>query len=359
MNPFASSKGNPMLQTIVRQVSLILVALGLATVFLAVSGYPPFAILQGLRQSITTDIAGTVRWAAPLIMAGLAISVTYKAEVFNLGVDGQLCLGAAASTAVALYLPVQNRLLALLLVFLAGMIAGMLYAIIPALLKVYLNTNEVVSTLLLNFIAVLFLEYLVTGPLRDTTAGSNLNASAVIPETSWLPRISFLEPSSANIGIYIALIMAFCMAFVFRKTTLGYEIRTVGANAEFAAYGGIKPKKSTIQVMAISGAIAGMIGTVEVTAVQHRLMEGFNPGFGFDGIVVSLLAGNNPFGILFSGAFFGALRNSGANMERVTSVPSAVTKIVTAIIILTISAQFVLPKLKKSWNNTKSTAKEG
>lgn len=347
MNKLMHKRIADALNITVRQVCLILVSLVLASIFLGVSGYEPLAIVKGIINGLSSDIAGTVRWAAPLILAGLAICVTYKAEVFNLGVDGQLYMGAAAGTAVALVLPEGlNKAVSLVIVFLAAMIAGALFAMIPALLKVYLDTNEVVSTLLLNFIAVLFIEYLVNGPMMDRTAGTNLNASEVLPENTWLPRISFFEPSSANIGFYIAVVVMIVIAFLFYKTTLGHEIKMVGSNPVLARYAGMKPKKTILQVMAISGAIAGMIGAIEVTAVQHRLLTGFNPDFGFDGIVVSLLANNNPIGVVFSGIFFGSLKNGGINMERLTDVPSAVTEIVMAIIIVTISAKFVLPRLK-------------
>lgn len=148
------------------------------------------------------------------------------------------------------------------------------------------------------------------------------------------------------------------LTFIFFRTAFGHEIKVVGSNPVLAKYAGMKPKKTILQVMAMSGAIAGVVGAVEVTAVQHRLLAGFNPDFGFDGIVVSLLANNNPIGVLFSGIFFGALKNGGINMERITDVPSAVTDIVTAIIFITISAKFLLPKLKKKLAK-KTPASEG
>lgn len=340
---------------VLKQISLILIALILATIFLALSEFDANAILKGIIKGLTTDLAGTIRWTIPLILAGLAICITFKAEVFNLGVDGQLCVGATAATAIALKLQGMSQPVSLMIVFAAAMIAGALLALIPALLKVYFDTNEVVSTLLINFVAVLYVEYLVTGPLRDPNAGTNLNASAVLPENTWLPRLDVFAPSVANAGIYFAIIAAIIIAFVFFKTKLGYEIKLVGANNKMAMYGGMKPKSTTLKVMAISGAIAGSIGAIEVTAVQHKLLAGFNPGFGFDGIVVSLLANNNPIGVVFSGLFFGCLRNGGINMERLTDVPSAITEIVMAIIILTISAQLIMPKVVKKYiRNRKS-----
>lgn len=342
----------------VKQIGLIVIALAFATIFLAVSGYEPLAVVNGIIDSISSDLGGTIRWATPLILAGLAICVTYKAEVFNLGVDGQLCMGAAAGTAVALLIPeTMSSGIAIPIVIVAAMIGGALYALIPAVLKVYTGTNEVVSTLLFNFIATLFLEFLVTGPLMDKTSGINLNASAMLPENTWLPRLAYFNPSSANVGFYIAIALVALMSFIFYKTSMGHEIKMVGANPVLARYVGMKPEKNIFQVMAISGAIAGLIGAIEVLAVQHRLLAAFNPGFGFDGIVVSLLANNNPIGVLFSGFFFGALRNGGINMERVTDVPSAVTKIVMAIIIIIVAANFAMPKIKAYINAKKNSKK--
>ncbi len=334
---------------VVRQIVLILFALLLATLFLAFSKYDAFAILEGIWNSLTQDIAGTIRWSIPLILAGLAICVTYKAEVYNLGVDGQILVGAAAATAVALSLPAMPNGVALAIIFLSAMLGGALMALIPGALKVLFNTDEVVSTLLLNFIAEFFLLYLIVGPMRDPAAATRYNASAVLPEYTWLPRFRALAPSTANVGLYIALAVAAVMMFLFYKTRLGYEIRIVGANANLARYGGMNPKRLTITVMLISGAIAGIIGAVEVCAVQHKLIAGFNPGFGFDGIVISLLANNNPIGVVFSGFFLGLLYNGGINMERFTDVPSAITDIVMAIIIITISAKLALPILKKRY----------
>lgn len=341
-----NEKWKGVFQIIIKQIGLILIAVFCATIFLWISGYDAMGIVRGIKDGLSSDISGTIRWATPLILSGLAVCITYKAEVFNLGVDGQLYMGGAAATAVALNVSDKlNPFLAVLTVFIAAMLAGALFAMIPALLKVYLDTNEVVSTLLLNFIAILMIEFLVTGPLLDKSTGTNLNASPVIPDNTWLPRLAYLQPSSANVGFYIAVVLTLIIAFLFFKTTLGHEIKIVGSNPILAEYSGMRPKQTMFQVMAISGGISGIIGAIEVTAIQHRLLAGFNPGFGFDGIVVSLLGKNNPFGVFLSGIFFGALKNGGINMERTTDIPSSVTEIVTAIIILIISAKFVIPKI--------------
>lgn len=339
---------NESLRTIGRQVGLIVLAMVIATIFLAISGYPPLAILNGLADSLTRDIAGTIRWATPLMLAGLAVAVTFKAGYWNLGVDGQLYIGAALGSYVALSLPDGTPpALGLLLIFVASMVGGALYALIPALLKIYLRCDELVSTLLLNFVAVLFVEALVTGPMRDPSNTTNLNATAFFPEALWLPRISWLSPSLANWGFYMAIIACLVIAFIFFRTTLGQDIKMVGANPRFADYVGVRPKRLTLSIFLTSGAIAGIIGGIETTAIQHRLLAGFNPDFGMEGVVVSLLASNNPLGVMLSGLFFGALRNGGINMERMTEVPASVTDIVMAIVIIFLGARFAWPRLQK------------
>ncbi len=334
--------------SILKRILLIIVALLLASLFLGASGYDPFAILKGLAQSFTRDLAGTIRWSTAMILAGLAVCVCYKANIANLGVDGQIYLGACAGAWIGLmFQPGCSSFIALVSVFIASMIAGMLFALIPALLKIYLNVNEVVSTLLLNFLGEFFLNYLVNGPLRDPASSTNLNASAKFAEEVWLPHLAVFEPSSANVGVYIAIVLVIVVAFIFNRTTLGHEIKIVGTNSEFARYAGINPKKTVIKCMCMSGALAGVISAIEITAVQHRLIAGFNPGLGFKGIVVSLLAGNNPIGVVFSGIFFGALKNGGTNMERITGVPSAISSIVEGVIVLVICADFVIRFTRK------------
>lgn len=341
------NRASKSIEIVVKQIILIIIALTLATIFLAISGYDPFAVLKGLYEGLTSDIAGTIRWATPLILAGLAISVTYKAKFFNLGVDGQIYMGSVAGAAVALYVPLENPFLSILLVFIAAMLAAALFAMIPAVLKIVWGTNEVVSTLLLNFVAIYFVDLMVTGPMKSLSSMTKLNATDIFKENFWLPRLKMFHPSVANIGIIIALVVAVIIAFLFYYTRKGLEIKIVGENSLFAKYSGIKPARTILSVMLISGCIAGIIGVIEITAVQHRLLAGFNPGFGFDGIVVSLLANNNPIGVIFSGIFFGALENGGINMERITDVPSAVTDIVMAIVILTISIKLAFPHVKK------------
>lgn len=329
-----------------KQLVMMLIAVTVVMIFLSISGYSPDSVLVGLNRALTKDIAGSIRWAAPLMLAGIAVCIPFKAAVFNLGVDGQIYMGAVAASAVMLALPEGIGKWGLLIAFLAAMTASAMFALIAAAMKVYFNTNIIVSTLLLNFVARLFTEYIAADVLRDADAAIQMNASKIFPESMWLPKLTYFEPSSANVGIYIAFFTALIVAFIFYKTTIGYEIKLVGTNPDFSKYGGMHSNRVVLKTMALSGAVAGLIGVVEVSAVQHRLLAGFNPSFGFDGIVVSLLANNNPFGVILSSLFFGVLKNGGNNMERLTEVPQVVTQITMAIIIITVSSNIVIKKIK-------------
>lgn len=330
-----------------RQVLMMFAAIMIVMLFLIVSGYSPFTIWQGLGRAFSKDLPGTIRWATPMILAGIAVCIPFKAQVYNLGVDGQIYLGAIAATWTALALPSDGSAAGLIIVFASAALAGAAFAMIPAILNVYCNTDIVVTTLLLNFVGQYLTEFMAAEIMRDPEKITQVNASRTLPESLWLPKLSAFGNTSANVGIYIAIVIALLAAFMFFKTTLGYEIKIVGSNARFARYGGIRSANVLLKTMALSGAVAGIIGAIEVTATQHRLVAAFNPDIGFDGIVVALLANNNPLGVLLSGFFFGALTNSGNVMERVTEVPNIVTQIVMAIIILTISSNIVIRHIKR------------
>ena len=340
-----------LLKSVGKKLALILIAMLIASLFLFVSGYDFFAVFRGVWLGITSDFAGTIRWMTPLLFTSVAVCLSQKAKLFNLGVDGQLYLGACAAACIALHVTGLPPLATILIAMLAGMLAGLLYAGIPALLKIYFGADEVVTTLLLNFVAVQFTEWLVLGPLKPQEV-TGTTSTANFAKELWLPRI--LTPSQANVGLFIALFCAVVIAFVMYKTTFGHEVKIVGANDRFAKYSGINATRIILCTMLISGAIAGLAGTVEILGSLHRLPTGFNQDIGFDGIVVSLLAQNNPIGCIVASFFFAALKNGASNMERTTDVPAAVSEIVQALVILTVTVTIVVPRLKSYLANRRA-----
>ena len=345
-NGFKSKLGN-IAGGVFRQVSVILLALVIATLVIILSGYNPQSVYLGLLKGITSDIGGTLRWATPLVLSGLAISIAFRTSVWNLGVDGQLYLGAMAATVIGLLLPDVPYPFSLILAIIGGLIAGALWGGLAGLLRVLWGADELVTTIFLNYIAFLFTDLLILGPLKGTGIAAGTFSTNRIPEQYWLAR--FTTGSQINYGLVIAIIMTIIVAILMFRTKTGYEFKIVGRNPSLARYAGIKVKKTIFKCMAISGAIGGLVGVVEILGIHRRFPGRFSSGLGFDGIVVSLLANNNPIGILFSGWFFGALKVGSMNMERITEVPRAMVDIVESIIILLVSAQFVF----KLWKQNK------
>ncbi|MDE0442576.1 MAG: ABC transporter permease [Gammaproteobacteria bacterium] len=327
-------------QTLARQIVLIVLALVLASIVLDLMDYDPFAIVKGTYRSIATDFGDTIRWTTPLVLAGLAAAAAFRAGVWNLGIDGQLYFGAATAAIVGLVASDLPFPLSVVAAMLAGIIAGAIWALLAALLRVLWGANEVVTTLLLNFVAFEVTDYLVLEPFKGTGLMAGTMSTNRIPDSFWLERI--LHPSQANIGIFLAFALALVLAFVLFRTTIGYEFKLVRQNWRFARHGGVDVKQVVVSSMLISGAVAGLVGVVEILGVHHRFPARFSLGLGFDGIVVSLLAKNHPIGIIASGFFFGALRNGAMNMERLTDVPRSMVEVVQAIFVLLVSAQFAM-----------------
>ena len=233
-----------------KKIGMILLAMLVASLFLLIGGYDFFAVFKGVWIGITSDFAGTIRWTTPLLFASLAVCLSQKANLFNLGVDGQLYLGACTATFVALNIEGLPIAVSIAIIMASGMLGGMIFAAIPALAKIFFGAYEVVTTLLLNFVAIQLTSYLVLGPLKPTTL-TGATATDTFPKQLWLPHI--LGTSDANVGIYIALIVAVLIAIIMYKTVFGQEVKMVGANERYAKYSGISTARITLFTMLIGG----------------------------------------------------------------------------------------------------------
>ena len=345
-------------KTIGKQIFLIVFALILSSLFLLVTGYDPLIVVKAITRGVTSGLGGTIRWTIPYIFAGLAISLTFQANIFNMGVDGQLYIGAIAATYLSMNLSHVPAPIAIIGTIVFASIAGGLFAVIPAIMKIKLKCDEVVTTLLLNYVAYYFTDYVVLGPMLGGGTLAAARSTDYIPQNAWLMKLSFLPSSGATIGLYIAIALTIGMAILLYKTNLGYEIKICGANTKMAEYGGINSGRVILTIMILSGIIAGLAGAVEVLGVHHRFPIRFSNQVGFDGVVVSLLANNNPIGVIFSAFFFGALKNGAMTMQRIADVPSALIDIVRGIIIFTISIDFAVLKIRKKYHLTKKNNKE-
>lgn len=277
----------------------------------------------------------TFVFATPLIFTGLAHAVAFKTGLFNIGVEGQFIIGMLMATLVGL-IPGIPSIIHIILIFIAGIAGGALWAAIPGYLKAKIGTNEVVNTIMMNFIAMNVSNYFTMGPFHkpDSASTNPIQSSAEL--TRFLG-----ENYRLSTGIFIALILAVLVYILFWKTTIGYEIRAVGLNPYAAEYGGISIKKNIILAMAISGAIAGLGGAIHVAGVQHLSVQLFGfPGFGMDGIAVALVAKSNPIGVIFSAILFGALNLSSGTLM-LYGIPKTISNLIQGIVIIFIAAEYI------------------
>ncbi len=268
--------------------------------------------------------------ATPLLLCGLAVSLPLKAGLWNIGAEGQLHMGTFAAAWVALTLGHYPSFLLLPLLITAGFLAGAFWGMIPGFLRAKWDLNEILVSLMLNYIAINWVNYLVYGPLKDPQ-GFNFPLSPPFSPSAWLPR---LPTTRLHAGILLALGMASLISLFLQKTRLGYEIKVTGANPQTARYGGISLMKVILVVMALGGGVAGLAGVGEVAGVQRRLRKDISAGYGYTAIPVALLGKLHPWGVVMASFLFGVLFVGGSHMQQVTGVPVALVSIIQALIVL-------------------------
>lgn len=318
-----------------------ILALAIGAAILAVTGQSPLAayrlILRGAFGNIS-NMMGTLMVSTPLIFTGLACSVAFRAGIFNVGIPGSLYLGAFAAAWVGFTFTSIPGPLIITIAFLFAGLAGGGWGLIPGYLKARFEVNEIVTTLMLNNIAILLTGYLVN--YHFLPPGTANSVSYEIDPAAHLP--SFTRSSQLNFSLIIALAMVGVVYFLFTRTTLGYEIRMVGDSREFSRTSGINVQRLIMLTMLISGFIGGIAGAGQVLGVNYRFIAGFSPGYGFTGITITLLAQHNPFGVLIAALLFGALRNGGSYVQFFSSVPLDLINIIQGIVIMLVTAQLGL-----------------
>ncbi len=275
--------------------------------------------------------------STPYIFAGLAVALGFRGGLFNIGAEGQLLVAAGISVVIgnSIQLP---AIIHLPLALLGGMLGGAIYASIPGYLKAKTGAHEVINTIMMNWIAIRFFSWAFTGPLRR--AGGDAPVTDEIYSTAYLPQL--FEGYRLHWGFFLALVVAFIVWWLLFKTTVGFEIRTVGANPNAARYGGINITRITVLTMALSGGLAGLAGASELLGLNHFLAEGFSPGFGFDAIALALLGKSHPLGVVLAALLFGTLRNGATRMQSIASVPIDIISVVQALVIVFIAAPAIV-----------------
>ncbi len=274
-------------------------------------------------------LSETLVKAIPLMLTGLGVSIAFRMLFWNIGAEGQLAMGGIAAAYIALFW--ADRLpgpLVLPLMFVAGVLAGAVWGLIPAFLRAVLGVNEILTTLMMNYIAILLVEYLYLGPWRDPQ-GYGFPGTAQFPQVAWLPRLT----GRVHLGLIFALLAAVLVWFVLTRTRWGYEIQVIGENPRAARYSGINIGFNILLVMLLSGGLSGLAGMAEVAGISRRLYQGLTVGYGYTAIIVAWLANLNPWGILFVAFLMGALLVGGDQLQVAMGLPAAVALVLQGAIL--------------------------
>lgn len=324
------------IQRILPQIIALLLAFVTGALILLATGYSPIeaysAMLLGAFGDITS-IGLTVSKATPIIFTALAFLFAFKSGLFNIGAEGQLLMGGFAAALVGISFNDLPSFIHVPIALLAATLAGGLWGLIPAVLKAWLGAHEVITTMMLSYVALYFTSYLVNYPFK---APGWVPQTIPVSPSAELPRL--LQASQVSAAIILALLLIVLTWYIFQKTSFGYELRAIGLNLSVAENAGINVKRGMIFALIISGAMAGLGGAGEVLGVHRRFIDGFSPGYGWDGLAVALVGGLHPVGVLLATVMFGALRSGGMSMNRTVGVPLDIIFIIQSLVVLYIAA---------------------
>jgi len=324
----------------------LLVGLLMGAIVMQLSGKDWFQAYSALFSSALGNrvaIANCLLAATPLIFTGLGSAIAFRTGIFNVGVEGALYLGAFAAAWVGFTFITLPGWVLIPLCFLVAAVVGGVWSYVPGLMRARLTVDEIVTTILLNYVAILFTSYLVNYPFK--VPGMANAMSAQVAQQAQLTRL--MPPSQLNTGFLIAILATVVIAFIMRYLNLGFELRSVGDNPIFAKWVGMPVQIIIEKVMFISGVLGGVAGAVQVLGVHYRFAANFSPGFGFTGITIALLAHNSPIGVLFAALLFGVLRSGSATMELFTDVPRDLIRILEATVIFFAAMDFSLSWLRR------------
>jgi general nucleoside transport system permease protein len=335
--------------TLLYPVGAIIATFVIASLLVLAAGASPFSVFYLVAKGAAGSqfaLLETLTRATPLIFTGLAVAVAFRAKLWNIGAEAQLYIGGVVTVVLGTgALPLPSYLL-IPIIMIAAMAAGALLLLGPAILKTRFGVDEVVTTLLLNFIVLLFVSMLLEGVLKDPTGLGWPQSSKVIAEAQ-LPRI--IQGKRLHYGFVIAIVSAVICWVIMKKTVLGYEMRAVGNNKEAANFAGIPVNRVLIQTALLSGGLAALAGFSEVSGLKGNLTLDLSPGYGYSGIVVAMLAMLNPLGVIASAVFVAGIFVGADAMSRTAGVPSYIAQVMVATALLTMVTAILLTRYRVRW----------
>ncbi|MCR4434829.1 MAG: ABC transporter permease [Clostridiales bacterium] len=332
---------NVILSNIYSVLLPVIIALFIGGIIIAAIGENPFLTYQVMIQKSLFSAKGilkTLHFAAPLILTGLAIAITFKANIFNMGVEGAAVLGAFFTGVVGFSLKGVNPVLHVTLCLLTGMLVGIIFTLIPAVLKAYFKVNEMVVTLMLNYVVAEVVKFLAQGIFKDPASG--YVSTYAIAESAMFKK---LFNSDLTLFFFIALLVFGILYVIFKKSKLGFEITAIGKNPEFAEAAGMNVAKKIVVIMLISGAVSGLAGAGFLMSEKYRFTLDFSgsPGLGWDGMLIALLGNHSPIGVFVASVFYAALKTGSEYIGLFTNVPKDIVGVIQGILILCLSVKFV------------------
>jgi ABC-type uncharacterized transport system permease subunit len=309
----------------------------------------PGDVLAGIQAYAATGDAASLYKAiypfteslvlsTPYIFTGLSVAVGFRCGLFNIGAEGQFFVGALAAAFIGYSIDGLPAFIHLPLAILGGALAGAIWGAIPGFLKARFGAHEVVNTIMMNWIAFRLSDWLLNGPMK---AGGFRPVTPNVAVTAEIPRF-FPDPLRFNWGFVLALAVALLVYWFLFKTTLGFEVRAVGANPDAAKYAGMSVMRNFVLVMTISGALAGLAGSVQVLGVDHWVGQGFSAGYGFDSIALALLGKSHPFGVVLAALLFGVLRGGATSMQSLARIPIHIISVIQGMVIIFVAAPAII-----------------
>lgn len=323
------------LRTAIANILALVIAFGISAVILYLAGVDPLSAFYSLFEGAFGSVDGlsaTLVKMSPLLFTGLAVALAFKCGLVNVGAEGQLYMGALVATAMGLYIS-GSAFVVIPSILVASWLTGGLWALIPGYLKARLNVNEVITSFMLNFVAIYLVTFMILGPMKGKFP--------MLPETDYInadAMLPVIPGTRIHLGIMLGIVSAIIIYYFLERTTSGFEIIATGTQLKAAKWAGIDTFKSVLVTMMVSGGLAGLAGMGEVLGFQHKLMDGISPGYGYLAIVVALLAGNNPIGVIFTSFLFAGLLVGADEMRRLVGIPVGLVQIIEGLVIICVLA---------------------